>query len=393
MAIGVRYYSMTDDSGYGSAALPYIQALIEQGIPLRWSPLVETALGLAPWELLPHKSRTPLDGQSSRQDALLPHIDCDIDYDTQILHMVPELFPKLVDNNKHNIGYTVWETDALPKHWPDLLQTVDQLMVPCTFNRDVFDLPGGPSVSVVPHMLAWNQWTSQKPELAGFRATLEIAEDTCVFYCISAWAPRKAMWETLHTYLLAFTERDDVCLVVKTEPTGIDLTPEHRGKHRPTQEMIDEIVTLYPDPARIVLVDRFIDESELAGLHATSDCYFSLAHSEGWGLGAYAAAEFGNPVIITGWGGHTDYLPHNLAYLIDYSMIQVEPVVHWESYTSDQQWARADTDHAIDTLRHVYQHREEARQRGGQLQQYVRHQFSSAVISATLLEALNAGNP
>ena len=37
-------------------------------------------------------------------------------------------------------------------------------------------------------------------------------------------------------------------------------------------------------------------------IHAIGDCYVSLTHGEGWGMGAFDAATLGKPVLITGWG-------------------------------------------------------------------------------------------
>ena len=82
-----------------------------------------------------------------------------IDYDTVIMHSVPEHWPRIAERGRQNIGYTTWETDALPDHWPPLLALPDKLFVPSTSNGELFPRSaGGKPVHVVPHIRrhAWN---------------------------------------------------------------------------------------------------------------------------------------------------------------------------------------------------------------------------------------------
>ena len=51
-----------------------------------------------------------------------------------------------------------------------------------------------------------------------------------------------------------------------------------------------------------MLVDRTLSRNSMMALHARGDCFVSLCHSEGWGLGSFEAAALGNPVLITNYG-------------------------------------------------------------------------------------------
>lgn len=55
-----------------------------------------------------------------------------MEYDTQIIHTVPEYWPRWLKRDKLNIGMTVWETTHLPAHWRELLQQPDRLLVPAS---------------------------------------------------------------------------------------------------------------------------------------------------------------------------------------------------------------------------------------------------------------------
>ena len=80
-------------------------------------------------------------------------------------------------------------------------------------------------------------------------------------------------------------------------------------------------------PAHIVVIaangltGRLID-----ALHATGDCFVSLSHGEGWGLGAFDAATLGKPLLISPYGGPAEYLPRDYPGFIDYAMV---PVSGW----------------------------------------------------------------
>ena len=389
MPDGVRYYSFQVGSGYGDAALAYIECLLSRGIAVSWSPMVPTQWGLAPWHMLPDHLRPDRDEivQSLQgSPELMKCLGREIDYDTVFIHTVPELWPKLVEPGKVNIGYTVWETDQLPNHWPAILNCVDRICVPCEFNRTIFTLEKGAPVSVVPHSVRHPMQKVTEDESRAFRAEHGIAEDMYLFYVISTWSPRKAIPETLHTFLTAFDADDNVCLLIKTDQVGFN---EQVGRRESARIMLDRIIENYPNPAKIELIDTKITDREILVIHASGDCFFSLAHSEGWGLGAFDAAASGNPVIITGWGGQLDFLPADSSYHVRYDLRALQETKDWESYTKNQKWAYANFDDAVTQLQHCYRYQKEAKEKGLSLQSVVNNRFSFEQVASSLLEAID----
>ncbi len=378
--------------GYGDAALTYMKVLIERNILLRWSPLVYTRWGLAPRHMLPSEKRPGLGDTETgvyKRHELLQCLEKDIEYDTVFLHCVPELWPKLVEPGKVNIGYTVWETDRLPQHWPEILQGVDHLCVPCEFNRGLFSMTQDPAVSVVPHAIRKPVYKNTKQDLQEFKSALGIAEGMYIFYLIAAWDPRKAMYETLHAFLRAFDAGDNVCLLIKTDEEGC---VENSGRRKQVSGMCKAIIAAYSNAAKVVIIPDRIPEHEIQLIHEIGDCFFSLTHCEGWGLGAFDAAAAGNPVIITGWGGQLDYLPAENSYHVKYALKALQAIRGWESYDGGQKWAYADMDDAIRRLRHCYQNRNEAKEKGLQLQAFVNRKFSIERVTSDLLGAIDGAH-
>ncbi|MBF0547903.1 MAG: glycosyltransferase family 4 protein [Candidatus Riflebacteria bacterium] len=372
--IGIKYVSFNETSGYGEAARRYMVGLCNAALPFTWAPMVvgqKWGLGYQPYE-----------GREI-ESPLSPFCNKPLAYDVVLVHTVPEYFPfwREREPGKRLIGVTVWETDRLPAHWAPLLNSMDQLIVPCEWNRTVFRQHGVTvPIDVVPH-IASNATlpVSDRKQCRGAEP-----EDFC-FYTINSWTGRKAIWDTIKAYLAVFTKDDPVTLVIKTTPED-DTRRAWFGRRPSTRRALDRILAMYSKPARVTLVTDTLSDEEMLGLHAAGDCYVSLTRSEGWGLGAFDAAAFGRPVIITGYGGQLDFLPPNFAFLVDYQLIAVKERSGKDSYTSDQRWAKPDLAQASRFMWKVFVDRDAARAKGLALQQYVRVRFHETVVTTALLK-------
>ena len=85
--------------------------------------------------------------------ALLRHTVAPRDYRIVVSHLVPEYLPACLEPGKANFAYCTWESDRIPAHWPAILNRFDGVLVPSTFNAEVFRA-GGVTVPlhVVPHI-------------------------------------------------------------------------------------------------------------------------------------------------------------------------------------------------------------------------------------------------
>jgi hypothetical protein len=106
-------------------------------------------------------------------------------------------------------------------------------------------------------------------------------------------------------------------------------------------------------------------------------------------MGAFDVAGHGRPVIITGWGGHLDYLPKDLGYLVAYRLEPVREYPNRSSYRSQKQWALADLNDAIRLLRHVRDQSDEAAWRGRRLKEHIRTRFDAGSVTDRLLEVID----
>jgi len=408
MVSGLKYISLGEHSGYGEAGRAYLQGLFHAGIPLTWTPLVwDVRRGYTPlqrrvglpglcnlpvqdpkdaWRIPPAAQGFFAPAQPGALD-LRPLICRKIEYDTVIMHTVPEYWPRLLRPGKLNIGMTVWETTLIPPHWQDLLQLPDRLMVPSEFTREIFRQNGVTRpIDVIPHICAPPGPAPAPEQLDRFRLDYQIPSDRFLFYTINTWTPRKAVWHTLRAYLGAFTCHEPVALIVKTSERGPrDYQADSLSA---TGLLVQEILAEYPEPAQVCCLNQELTHKQMQILHHIGDCYVSLTHSEGWGLGAFEAAALGKPVIMTNWGGHLEYLRPETSLLVDYRLVPVQDRLGRASYHPPQRWAQPDLRAAARWMRWVYEHPQQARQRAEALPGNIRDRFQESVTTNKLLAAI-----
>jgi len=372
---GLKYVSLNDSTGYGQAAFRLLEGLTAHDIPFTWAPMVlGSALGLG---------YEPCTSGKAGPDFLQNHVNRDIDYDQVILHIVPEYYPYWLEREKGKtvIGYTVWETDRIPDHWENLLNSVDRLLVPCQWNKQVFRKCGVEvPIDVLPHIMS-NSFLQHSECLT------TQPSDNYVFYTIGTWTARKALWNTINCYLDTFSADDPVMLVVKTSKH--DMTRQILGRFvHSTRGIVNKMRRMRRHPAEIKLLVDELDNDEIIELHRQGDCYISLTHAEGWGLGAFDAASFGNPVIMTAYGGQLDYLKDR-AYLVDYSTIPVQDALGKKSYSENQNWAAPSVSHASSFMRYVFDNQVEASRTGDQLRDHIRANFTESLIVEILCKTIS----
>lgn len=217
-------------------------------------------------------------------------------YDTVITHTVPERWPDLIEPGKRNVGYTVWETDTVPSHWPPLLNLPERVFVPCEMNRTVF-VQGGVTrpIVVVPHIRR-HSWTAGSTiDGVALRRELGVPQDHFVFYSINVWDPCKALADLVRVFARTFCGDDKVTLALKTSTEIGALALERKTAKGIAQRVRDLRDSIAAETGRTPANIALLAADEIAGrvidaLHATGDCFVSMTHGEGWGMGAFDAA-------------------------------------------------------------------------------------------------------
>ena len=158
---------------------------------------------------------------------------------------------------------------------------------------------------------------------------------------------RKNPLAVVQAFRAAFPRGSGASLTIKT------INHEHDPVARARLQ-----ATVADDPD-IQLIERYLDPELKDALTAACDCYVSLHRAEGFGLTMAEAMYLGKPVIATGYSGSLDFMtPHN-SYLVDYRLVAVGDGA--APYPAHAQWAQPSVEDAARLMRHVFEHRAEAR--------------------------------
>ncbi|SMB98229.1 Glycosyltransferase involved in cell wall bisynthesis [Thermanaeromonas toyohensis ToBE] len=161
------------------------------------------------------------------------------------------------------------------------------------------------------------------------------------FLHVSSCFPRKGVDVLLEAYGKAFSDKDDVTLIIKTFPNPHNNVRQLLAKFRATHED-------YPD---VVLIEDDLDAGTLKALYESCHVLVAPSRAEGFGLPLAEAMLSGLAVITTAWGGQLDFCTEETAWLIDYTFKYAQ--THFGLF--DSVWAEPDVDHLARTMRQVYE--------------------------------------
>jgi glycosyltransferase involved in cell wall biosynthesis len=305
-----------------------------------------------------------------------------IDYNIVIIQSTPEFWDKKREDDKINVGFIFWETTKIHPDWEPLINTkVDKLLVSCEWNKEVVEECGITiPIGVVPNGID----TSKIEEIEPY-VIKGVGKDAFIFYSIMQWTERKNPLALLKAYWYAFQKDENVALVLKT----------YRNNYSDSEKQVvrDSLIHIKKNMpmdshAKIYLISDMLSNEEINGLHAIGDCYASLDRGEGFGLCPFAAGAFSKPIIVTGFGGVTEYAKPDNSYLVDYQLTPVSGMWWTPWYKGDQLWAQPSVLDGANKMRHVFNNREEAADKGKLLGKYIKEEFNFEVIGQRLIKEL-----
>lgn len=150
------------------------------------------------------------------------------------------------------------------------------------------------------------------------------------------------------------------------------------------------LLTRYPNRPAVRLDTRDLSGADIAALHTRGQCFVSLCRSEGWGLGAFDAATHANPVVITGFGGHLDYLDPSTASLVDFERVPARDPSGWTTLAPGQVWAQPSLQDGAAKMRGVFQDFDLHAKRAAALAERLAHHYRPAAIADLFMRAVSS---
>lgn len=361
--IGIKYISPEGCNGYAEWGKSNLRILFKSEIPITYYPY--------------RADRTQLNDKFI-DNEFINLIKKEIPYNIVVHNTIPPQAEMDKEIGKINVVMTIWETDKLCYDWVKILNKMDAVIVPSFFNKNVF-IKSGVCVPIYVVPIPKREFDfsiNGKIDL--------ISGDEYIFYSIGQWTRRKGFEELLKSFCLAFKQSDKVALVIKTYEADFS----EKAKNTIRRCVLEELKSFNSPPKIILLLDELTKE-EMIALHSIGDCYVSFCKGEGWGLGAFDAACYGNPIIMTDFGSQKEFLVNEHTYFIKKQMIPVKDMVMVGWYAEDQKWAMPDIEDGIRLLKEVYNNKNKAKSNGEKLKKYCEKNFSVDVVGRILIDTLS----
>lgn len=311
---------ITNNTGYGMATRNMLESIRSIGVNLK----------------------TDLDVDSKKNTLLKP--------DLQLYMQCPPIKIAYSDrvSSKHKIGYFYWEADRLPKQWRRTIRWLDEVWVPCNLVKECLLKEGfsGP-IEIIPTPAKTTSGVKEF-NISFDKSNLFLSKDVFKFYSIFQWNERKGWRELLSAYFEEFSSKDNVVLIIKARPLRgsadsikVDILNLKRKMNKKNFPML-------------YLITKDIEEDEINGIHQYSDCYVSPHHGEGWGMPIHDAINFKNEIIVTKFGGITEFLNDDSANIIKHTMGPVKNMEWCKFYGKYQSWANPSKESLMKLMRKVY---------------------------------------
>jgi len=226
-------------------------------------------------------------------DEIKQLIDNHRNNDVEIINHMPDECVRRVGEStaRVKIAYSPWELTEVKDEWIDMInRDVDAFWCNSNFVKNIFIGNGAcpEKVAVIPNGITIN--TDAEP------SKLETKKRYKFLMVGNLGDARKNVSTLVQAYQAAFTNDDDVCLVLKS-------IPGHLGSD-PT-EIVENLARSYKNPPEIEIIHD--DRDDLSGLYKACDCFVTASHAEGFCQPMLDALSVGMLVIAPNYGGYIDF--------------------------------------------------------------------------------------
>jgi glycosyltransferase involved in cell wall biosynthesis len=250
---------------------------------------------------------------------------------------------------KNRFGIWCYEfagKNALPNGFAKCYKDCDRLLPPSSFAKQVFLDSGIPSsaMTVIPHGINFDEVDAAIPY------ELKTKKNTKILVVIGQVHRRKNLQGLLDMYGKAFTNKDDVCLVLKVQD---------RPPTQPFELSFGEIYHTFHDRykshAEVEIIREFIPN--MFSLYKVCDIVFTATFCEAFYIPGLESNALGLINIAPNYGGQVDFLNNDNSLLIDGKEFFV-PIDHlyWHRKPGTIAFA-PHIDDGIDKLRHAVENK------------------------------------
>jgi glycosyltransferase involved in cell wall biosynthesis len=236
-----------------------------------------------------------------------------------------------------------WEFSSLRKDFVDIFNQANEIWTPSNFSRNAFVNSGVDfdKVQIIPNGI--------NPDLFkpfGKKYNLQTSKKLKFLY-VGGTIYRKGIDILLGSYIKAFTNSDNVCLVIK------DMGSKSFYNGQTAQDMISNIKNNIKAP-EIEYIDNDLNEIEIASLYRACDVLVSPYRGEGFSLPTLEAMACGLPVIVTEGGATDDFTDETFSWKLPAIKRSIGKVIDGNEMVDEAFLFEPDSDVLTEVLKDIY---------------------------------------
>ncbi len=273
---------------------------------------------------------------------------------------------------RYNIGYCPWELTDWQRDLLFCFDFLDEIWAPSSFIKNVYEKVLDIPVVHMPLIVEPFDFSKRGREYFGISKHGYVFGFSFDFY---SSMHRKNPFTTVRTFKGAFTDNENVSLVIKI--CNVD-------KYHPDYH---DFLSLVDGDSRIFLIEENLSKNDYYALLDCFDCFVSLHRSEGFGRCIAEAMLLEKLVIVTNFSGNIDFTDDSNSLLVDYSLVDVNMNEYY--FSSGSQWADPSLDDAIAKMRFAYCERSESKILAETGRETIQNHFSRNMISNKYIGRVN----
>jgi glycosyltransferase involved in cell wall biosynthesis len=248
-------------------------------------------------------------------------------YDASFSYTALKNSPQYLRHSKKN-RFLIWcyefsSKNSLPPGFAKNHISADLILPPSHFAKQVFLDSGVPEnkMVVLPHGVNVLEIQEAEP------IKLKTKKSIKILINLGQIHRRKNLDGAFEMYGRAFSESDDVCLVLKVQDSKVKFSFELSFN-----EIYGKFLKKFPNHAEVEIIKEFIPN--IYSLYKSCDITFSPSHCEGFGLVPIEGLAVGLIPIASRYGGFLDFLDDQNSLLIDGENFMVPPnFLYYQSRT------------------------------------------------------------
>lgn len=244
------------------------------------------------------------------------------EYSMQFAYTAPQNWSQYFSHGKKNrLAVYAFEWEILPPSFPPYCKYVDYILAPSNFCRDIFikNHISPDMVVTVPHGVNIEKFSNKEKKYK-----LKTNKKYKILVNIGQQHLRKAIHLAIEGYFKAFTNKDDVCLILKVSPNK-----EKHSFNVDAKQILNDYKKKYKNHPEVEYLE-YVDD--IVSLYNAVNILYTTSYTEGFYLPSLEAFANNNIISIAPrYSGQLDYMNDSNSLLIDGQMIRAKKEMqYWQ---------------------------------------------------------------